>query len=290
MKLVTCYFIKKKLIRVSKTNQHYDLVVYDDKLKYNLNKQKMYAIPTRLPMIVKPKDYGVDLLRGYLLNDVDFKEELFISKKAYSICSELSYINNVYSMVNNISKTPFKINIPLLNFISHNDSYNMLIDSSVSHDYDNLEKRSKYQESKYKSHNSKVLLQETILEIANFYKNFNEIYLPVRLDQRGRLYCSSSYLNYQSNELSKALLLFAHPGTIYKKDTSSVIYLKAYGANCFGGTIAKASVRSKSDWVDKHQDDILDYDNGRLLNKAADKLLFLSFCIEYKRFVNFITN
>lgn len=119
----------------------------------------MYAIPTRLPMIVKPKAYGANLLGGYLLNDVDFKEDLFISKKAYSISSELSYINNVYSMVNNISKTPFKINIPLLNFISNNDNYNLLIDISVSHEYENLEKRSKYQESKYKSHNSKVLLQ-----------------------------------------------------------------------------------------------------------------------------------
>lgn len=34
----------------------------------------------------------------------------------------------------------------------------------------------------------------------------------------------------------------------------------------------------------------MEYDNGILLDKAKDKLLFLSFCIEFKRFYNFQTN
>lgn len=32
-------------------------------------------------MIVKPKDYGPKSLAGYLLNDVEYKEDLFIEKK-----------------------------------------------------------------------------------------------------------------------------------------------------------------------------------------------------------------
>lgn len=60
------------------------------------------------------------------------------------------------------------------------------------------------------------------------------------------------------------------------------------GANCYGGIIAKGSVKSKLEWVDNNLDNILDYNNGFLLKKAKDKLLFLSFCIEYKRFYNFI--
>lgn len=53
------------------------------------------------------------------------------------------------------------------------------------------------------------------------------------MDQRGRIYCSPSYLNYQSSELSKALTLFANLGVIHRNKMESVNYMKAYGANCF---------------------------------------------------------
>lgn len=77
----------------------------------------------------------------------------------------------------------------------------MLYNPNVEHEYASLDKRTKRQNNILKSYNSKVLLQEFILEIAHFYKNFNEIYFPVRIDQRGRLYCTPSFFNYQSNEL-----------------------------------------------------------------------------------------
>lgn len=38
--------------------------------------------------------------------------------------------------------------------------------------------------------------------------------------------------------------------------------MKAYGANCFGGAISKASIKAKLEWVDKNLSNILDYDNG----------------------------
>lgn len=68
---------------------------------------------------------------------------------------------------------------------------------------------------------------------------------------------------------------------ISKNNVGSISYLKAYGANCYGGQISKSSVKIKLDWVDKNVDNIIKYDNGVLLNKAKDKLLFLSFCMEF---------
>lgn len=154
-----------------------------------------------------------------------------------------------------------------------------------------LKKGQKTQQGIYMSHNSKLVLQETILGLAEFYSRFSTIYFPVRLDQRGRLYCTSNYLNYQSNELSKALILFAKPGVINKKDMSSINYLKAYGANCYGvGGISRNSLNFKLKWIDENIDNILNYDNGILLEKAKDKLLFLSFCMEFKRFYDFYTD
>ena len=54
--------------------------------------------------------------------------------------------------------------------------------------------------------------------------------------------------------------------------------------------ISKASIKSKLEWVDKNIDNIIHYDNGILIGKAKDKLLFLSFCMVFKRFYDFYTN
>ena len=107
-----------------------------------------------------------------------------------------------------------------------------MLDENKPHKYASLTKRNKLQESKYRAHNSKVVLQEIVLDIANFYKQFKEMYFPVRLDQRGRLYCSPHYFNYQTNELYKSLLLFSKPGYVGRNDITAISYLKSHGANC----------------------------------------------------------
>ena len=235
------------LIRLSSKEHPYNTLAIKD--KHLMSKKTIHSVvnlPIKLPMICPPKPYEFDLLGSYLLNDVKFTEELFIEKKAYALGSVVSGNNNIFSMVNNISRIPFKINQPLLDYINNEvTKHNLLIDPYVKHKFDDLEKRSKYKKSVLASHNSKIILQETILGISEFYRRFSKIYFPIRLDQRDRLYCTPSYLNYQSNDLSKALLLFADPGIINKKDMESVIYLKAYGANCYGGNISKASLKSK---------------------------------------------
>lgn len=84
--------------------------------------------------------------------------------------------------------------------------------------------------------------------------------------------------------MSKSLILFSKPAVVNKHDLSCIKYMKIYGANCFGGRISKPSNGSKCEWVDKN---IIDYDNCILLKNAKHKLLFLYFCMEYKRFYEF---
>lgn len=115
-----------------------------------MGKHKIYTVPNKLPMIVKPKPYSANTSGGYLLNDIQFNEDIFIEKKAYSVWSELSLDNNVYDLVNTINSTPFKINKLLLNYITH-DRFNLLYDPNIEHEYANLEKRTKYQDKIYKS-------------------------------------------------------------------------------------------------------------------------------------------
>ena len=236
--------LTKLLVRTEQNKQHHELVISDEGLMSKKESHRVYTIPTKLPMIVKPKPYSIGCVGGYLLNDVEYHEDLIIDNRNLKYKS--LHNEDICDMVNKIISTAFKINTTLLDFINDpvNDKHNLLMDRSVEHKYANV-KRTRSQDRTYKSYNSKVTLQETILEIASFFKNFNEIYFPVRLDQRGRLYCSPGFFNYQSNELSKALLLFAKPGIIQKTNYDSIMYLKAYGANCFGGAISKQSIQSK---------------------------------------------
>lgn len=104
------------------------------------------------------------------------------------------------------------------------------------------------------------------------------------------MYYSPNYFNYQSNELSKCLIQFGDPSVIPKHDKDSINVLISYGVNCFGGKISKDSINKKIDWVNNNKDNIFNYENGILIDKAKDKLLFLAFCIEYKAYINAMDN
>lgn len=266
---------------------YYVFKIKDINIRNNKNKKSILALPLKLPMVCPPKKHTETTLGGYLLNDDKFSESLIIHKNAYGVSSILDHKNKVYKLVNKLSSTPFKINKSFLDYISNEGSkHNLLIDPEVKHKFADIPKRTKYQQSNYSSYISKVVLQETILGLSEFFSNFSKRYFTVRLDQRGRLYCTPSYLEYQ-DDLAKALLLYAEPGVLKKGQSSSINYLKAYGANCYRGIISKASIDAKCQWVAKNINDILDYDNGILLNKAKDKLTFLTICMEFKRFYNF---
>jgi len=55
----------------------------------------------------------------------------------------------------------------------------------------------------------------------------------------------ADYLNYQSTELAKALLLFSKGEQINKNDNSAIKFLKVFGANCFGNGMIKNSYKDR---------------------------------------------
>ena len=283
--------INKGLHKIENKKQEYIVRIAESDL-LNVKKQpQIFNLPTKLPMVCIPKPYTSTSVGGYLFNDEKYFEGLFIDKKGYQCTSVLSNHNNIYDMVNKMNSTPFKINTDLLNYLNLKGiEQDLIMDPNSVHLYQELDNLKAFQKKKLASFNSKKILQETILGIADLYGNFSKFYFPVRLDQRGRLYCMPNYFNYQSNELSKALLLFGDPSVINKTDKECIDYLVSYEVNCFGGKISKQSLKDKLDWLDKNRNNILDFENGILLNKAKNKLLFLAFCIEYKRYNEFMEN
>lgn len=114
------------------------------------------------------------ILGGYLLNDENFREDLLIEKKAYGTTSELSNDNKFYDMVNNISNIPFKINTDLLNYITgEGEKHNLLLNPYTKHKFSDLNKKTKYKSNILCSYNSKIILQETIRDLARYFQNFN---------------------------------------------------------------------------------------------------------------------
>ena len=68
--------LKKLLVRTEQKKQHHELVISDEDLMSKIENHKIYTVPAKLPMIVKPKPYSIGKDGGYLLNDVDYHETL----------------------------------------------------------------------------------------------------------------------------------------------------------------------------------------------------------------------
>jgi len=279
-------------IKISSKESQNILMPSQEVLSTLKNLNNIPNLPHKMPMIVKPKPYyrkeidGVikERLGGYLLNDEKYTDELIIPKWNLKEPSVIKDKNVIYDLVNNINGVGFKINTDVLDFIYYyNDIHNLISNEDDYNDLVSKSKLNKSQQIELESLLSKKRLEENILGLARAYSNIHEFYLPVRIDYRGRLYCVSEYLNYQSNELAKSLLLFSKGEIINKTDSRAISYLKAYGANCFGNKLDKKSWNERTKWVDNNLNSIIKFRNGVLISQADNKLLFIAFCFEYNR-------
>ena len=114
-----------------------------------------------------------------------------------------------------------------------------------------------------KNKNKQKLLELRTLEIALKFRDLNEIYFPVRLDFRGRVYPVVDYLNYQGTDLAKSLLIFSNGEKVYKSDIESINYLFIYGAICYGNGLNRKPTEEKISWVEKNKEDIIIFKNKK---------------------------
>jgi DNA-directed RNA polymerase len=259
-------------------------------------------IPDKIPMIVKPKKYikkdytdlennSKEILGGYLLNGELSEDEIIIRNSRLQNNSIISEKNIIYDTINNMSSVGYKINKDVFKFIlSYNENYNLTLINSkhpLEEKLESGEKKKLYKRelADLESFRSKRFVQENILALSDVFENVEEFFIPVRLDYRGRIYCSSNYLNYQGTELAKSLLMFSRGEKILKTDKESINYLKIFGANCFGNKLDKQSANDRIKWVEDNYHNIINFENGILIEQAESKLLFISFCFEYKKYI-----
>lgn len=263
------------------------------------NNNIIHSTPPKLPMIVKPKPYelkdGRVTLGGYLNNDVFYTKGIFIDKIGYRDTTKINKENDIITLINGVSSTPYKINRDTFEFIQIYGIDKGIIlyinDKKLKSFKDNpFIKMTKKSNKELRSLMSSSYLQTNILNIAETFLTAKNLYFPVRLDQTTRLYCTPDYFNYQSTDLAKGLICFAKPGVINKSDRDAVNYFKSYGALLFDGNNGKKSIYNRVKWVDNNSDYILNFENNDIINKAETKACFVSFCFEYKRYIDFLNN
>lgn len=253
-------------------------------------------------MVCEPKDHVYSLdpkknkLGGYLLNDVHYTTSLIKDKIGYEKNTVLDEDNIIVSLINGLSKTPYKINIDTLEYIFKFGLEKKIIIDDSNDELESFRKNpfnKKYSEKdslKFRSIISKILMQRNILNIAETYSKVYSIYFPVRMDQRTRIYCVTDFFDYQKSDLAKGLISFVRPGHITKYDSEYIKYFKAYGANMYGHSLDKKSLNYRVKWVDENRSKILNFYSNDIVDNAESKACFISFCFEYKRFIEFMNN
>lgn len=299
--LIEVGLIKSEILILDKEHKSH-IYVATSKIQDDLGKSlDLLSISYKIPMIVPPKRYGYDLktkteiLGGYLLNDKNYIIPLIIKNQELKEQSQINELNVIYDGINNLSSVGYKINTQVLNFIlEFGLEFNLISDHNLKHPLE-LKKRGKKKLTLLETKNldsflSHKQLEMNILGLALIFKSVPEFFIPVRLDNRGRIYCMVDYLHYQGIELAKSLLLFSKGDKIDKCDNKSIDYLKIFGANCYGNGVDKKSYTDRVDWVNKNEEDILNFRNGKLIKLADSKLLFVAFCFEYLNYHNSLFN
>ena len=117
-----------------------------------------------------------------------------------------------------------------------------------------------------------------LLYFGDFYAKKGHFYLTHGIDFRGRLYPTTSALNYQGRDSERALCKFAEG----KPLGEGVEWYLIHGANCYG--YDKCSFEERVAWVHQHAKQIIAVHEDPIENRwwvEADKpWLFLAWCME----------
>lgn len=251
------------------------------------------------PMVIPPKEWTNPFDGGYYSRSLSFVR-LPSKKKVNQIYGEVD-MPKVYRAVNKIQATPWRINRKVLDVVNQLSKMPHIPESldfpsevpaekpvrpieadtnPEVHQAWKAETVRYYQEDNLrKAHRLRI---NSLLSLAELYKDYDAIYFPHNVDFRGRVYAVTT-LNPQGDDFCKGLLTFAKGKPI--GDTGSK-WLAFHGANCWG--LDKKPIEERLSWV---------YENQELIHKIATAPLdnlqwteadspwqFLAWCFEWEEY------
>lgn len=274
--------------------------------------------PVLKPMVVEPKPWGDPYYGGYIsISRTHNSSCRFIRRvrKRWLLDNRENIDGAVYEAVNSIQKTPYRINVPVLEVMlelkrqgnevaglpdqekpelrlpptpwdgddehkafkkKHPEKYNKI-----------MAQRSEIFKRYYRELSQRTALNEK-LRFARMYAKYERFWFPMNLDWRGRLFCMSSpFLTPQGDDPSKGLLEYADGKEI---SAEGFIEFCIHGANVFGKD--KLSEMDRCQWVNDNQSYILavaenPYGEAQLeWWSTCDKpFQFLAWCFEYAEYM-----
>lgn len=267
-----------------------------------MNKGELFS-PAYLPMVTMPKKWTNPSNGGYLSHRLPFIKETHKNVK-----SELPYhkMDIEFECVNSLQETKWKVNSKVLTVMKEAWEQERVIGgmphrgelalppSGIPKDLkkQDMDEETKIKFKKWKGNatrvyeenirrKSQILQFMRTLNLAEKFKDFDQIYFPYQADFRGRKYTVSSFLTPQGTEPAKALLTFGEGLPIENEEQKD--WLAIHGANCAG--VDKVSFEERIKWVLDNEENIiksaelgLDYD---WWTKFDDAWLFYAFCLEW---------
>lgn len=260
---------------------------------YNKNMDKLLSLAHQfVPMVVKPHDWTaptggayVGRLQGHanLIRLQDCTESYV---KTYQERLQTLDMSQVYEAVNAYQSTAYHINqrvydvlsviieelggdmagIPRMTPLDEIPAIPVDADKDTIHQYKRRCVDRIHREIARKTKSIRFL---TTLAAAKKYKDYPEIYFPVNMDWRGRLYPMPTAITPQGDDMQKSLLEFAHPAEIKtdEQGVEALRWLKIHAANCAG--YDKLTYDERLAWVNEHLSEICEVAKAPLDNKDA---------------------
>jgi DNA-directed RNA polymerase len=252
--------------------------------------------PVYMPMIIAPCDWESVWAGGYLGVAFGRRPLVKATSKSYLQTLDKVAMPEVYSAVNNIQSTAWKINSPVLDVIKQAWDRGLVIGDMPARDSFPIpskpvdidtdpEARRQWRKTAARVHfenecaRSKRIAVSKTIWLADKYGNAT-MYYPQELDFRGRVYPKPIFLNNQGADWQRSMLTFA----VGKKiDSDSMGWLAIHGANMFG--MDKVSFADRVKFIQDNHGLIMqigkDPWSENWWTKADKPWGFLAFCIEW---------
>ena len=272
------------------------------------HEKNAYLSPKMMPMVVKPYPWTDGFDGGYLTSLYPL---IKYKTKEFMLDIDMKYnMTRVYDAVNSVQETAWKINTQVLDvlkiFVDQEIESNLVkaiykgkepgypcdqTDEAIKrYKAEHPEEWQRWKMSRAEhfdkvktsgSHDSTLTRQ---LELANKFKDFDELYFPHSCDFRGRIYPLVPILNPQADDLGKALLHFTYGEPMGKHGDR---WLKIHLANSYGND--KVSLDERVKWTEDNEVAIMMIANDPMSMRSAWETAdapwqYLASCFEYARY------
>ena len=219
-----------------------------------------FRFPFYMPCLDTPKDW-TNIFDGGYPEGVFNKPLVKVDIPEHRDLINQENMPEFYKSVNCLQKVGYRVNVNVLEVIKH--FFNNQIPLSILPTADkeplpafpeeantNEELKIKWKREAAKIHNrnylniqKKVILSKLIGLASKFQGH--DFYYPIRSDFRGRLYTSPQYLTFQSEDISRSLVVFADSKPINNDEEAKWLYI--HNANVWGHD--KLTLEDRLQWT-----------------------------------------